>query len=86
MNLGGPDGDDRTTVDMNNENVLNALGFYKELNQSLYFDGEEVEYNALLQKAFGGKSFIYHRHNEKLRASQTEWNELWNCCHSTFDR
>lgn len=55
LNLGGPDGDDRTTVDMNNENVLNALGFYKELNQSLYFDGEEVEYNALLQSFLEGR-------------------------------
>ncbi len=55
LNLGGPDGDDRTIVDMNNENVLHALGFYKELNQSLYFDGEEVEYHALLQSFLEGR-------------------------------
>ncbi len=55
LNLGGPDGDDRTVVDMNNENVLNALGFYKELNQSLYFDGEEVQYDALLQSFLEGR-------------------------------
>lgn len=55
LNVGGADGDDRTIVDMNNEKVLEALSFYKELNQSLYFDGEEVDYQAMIQSFLEGK-------------------------------
>lgn len=55
LNIGGADGDDRSIVDMNNEKVLEALSFYKELNQSLYFDGEEVEYASMLQSFLDGK-------------------------------
>ncbi len=55
LNLGGEDRDDKTVVDINNEQVLEALTFYKELNQSLYFDAEEVEYDSMLQSFLEGK-------------------------------
>ncbi len=55
LNIGGTDGDDRTVVDMNNEQVLEALTFYKELNQSLYFDASEVDYDDMLQSFLEGK-------------------------------
>lgn len=55
LNVGGPDGDDREIVDMNNEQVLEALTFYKELNQSLYFDASEVNYDMMLQSFLEGK-------------------------------
>lgn len=55
LKLGGENGDDKTVVDINNEQVLEALTFYKELNQSLYFDAEEVEYDSMLQSFLEGK-------------------------------
>lgn len=55
LNIGGADGDDRTIVDMNNEQVLEALTFYKELNQSLYFDASEVNYDDMLQSFLEGR-------------------------------
>ena len=55
LKLGGEDGDDKTVVDINNEQVLEALIFYKELNQSLYFDAEEIDYDQLLQSFLEGR-------------------------------
>ena len=55
LNLGGTDRDDRSIIDMDNEQVLEALTFYKELNQSLYFDAEEVDYDSMLQSFLEGK-------------------------------
>lgn len=54
-NLGGPYGDDRTIIDLNNEKVIDALTFFKQLNQSLYFDASEVEYTAMLSEFLEGK-------------------------------
>lgn len=55
LNLGGTDADDRSIVDIDNEQVLEALTFYKELNQSLYFDASEVDYDTMLQEFLEGK-------------------------------
>ena len=55
LNIGGANGDDKTIVDMNNEKVLEALSFYKSLNQSLYFDAEEVNYQAMIQSFLEGR-------------------------------
>lgn len=55
LNLGGADRDDRSIVDMNNEQVIEALTFYKELNQSLYFDASEVDYDMMIQSFLEGK-------------------------------
>lgn len=55
LNLGGADADDRSIVDINNEQIIEALTFYKELNQSLYFDASEVDYDTMLQEFLEGK-------------------------------
>ncbi|NLZ80481.1 MAG: extracellular solute-binding protein [Clostridiales bacterium] len=55
LELGGVNGDDRSIVDINNEEVINALTSYKYLNQKLYFDTEGLTYNTVLQKFLEGK-------------------------------
>lgn len=55
LNIGGEDRDNRDIVDMNNEKVLEALSFYKGLNQSLYFDAEEVDYQTMIQSFLEGR-------------------------------
>lgn len=55
LNLGGADRDDRSVIDIDNERVLEALTFYKELNQSMYFDAQEVNYDSMLQSFLEGR-------------------------------
>lgn len=67
LNLGGANRDDRTIVDINNEQVIKALTFYKQLNQSLYFDASEVEYHQLIQDFLEGKILYTIGGTESLR-------------------
>ena len=55
LNLGGPYGDDETVIDLTNESVVEALSFYKNLNQSLYFDAAESDYQTVLEEFLNGK-------------------------------
>lgn len=53
--LGGEYGDDASVVDVANESAVDALSFYKQLNQSLYFDAAESGYDKVLQEFIEGK-------------------------------
>lgn len=55
LNLGGEYGDDISVVDIANDNVVEALTFYKELNQALYFDADDSNYEEVLKKFLEGK-------------------------------
>ncbi|MBE5948908.1 MAG: extracellular solute-binding protein [Lachnospiraceae bacterium] len=55
MNLGGIYGDDASVVDIANDNVIEAVTFFKELNQTLYFDADDSNYNEVLKKFLEGK-------------------------------
>jgi len=55
LNLGGTYGDDISVVDIANDNTIEALTFYKELNQALYFDAEDSNYEDVLKKFLEGK-------------------------------
>lgn len=55
LNLGGIYGDDATKIDLVSESVVDALAFYKHLNQSLYFDAAESDYNTVLEEFLSGK-------------------------------
>ena len=55
LNLGGTYGDDETEIDLTNESVIQALSFYKNLNQSLYFDAAESDYDTVLEEFLNGK-------------------------------
>lgn len=55
LNLGGIYGDDATSIDLTSESVVDALSFYKHLNQSLYFDAAESDYNTVLEEFLNGK-------------------------------
>lgn len=68
LNLGGSNGDDRSVVDINNEQLIQALSFYKQLNQSLYFDAAEVDYNALIERFLNGAVLYTIGGTNSLRA------------------
>lgn len=55
LNLGGVYGDEETIVDLTNESVVEALSFYKKLNQSLYFEAEESNYDTVFEEFLNGK-------------------------------
>lgn len=55
LELGGENGDDRTIVSINNEEVINSLISYKNLNLKLYPDLEGLTYDAVLQKFLEGR-------------------------------
>lgn len=55
LNFGGPYGDDETIMDLVNDSVVEALSFYKKLNQSLYFEAEDSNYDIVLEEFLNGK-------------------------------
>lgn len=55
LNLGGTYGDDVAILDLTSTSVVDALSFYKHLNQSLYFDAAESDYNTVLEEFLNGK-------------------------------
>lgn len=55
LNFGGAYGDDASVLDLVNESAVEALTFYKRLNQSLYFDAAESEYDTVLEEFLNGK-------------------------------
>ena len=55
LNLGGEYGDDASVVDIANEKVIEALTFYKKLNQALYFDADDSNYEEVLKDFLDGK-------------------------------
>lgn len=55
LNLGGEYGDDSSVVDIANEKTIEALAFYKELNQILYFDADDSDSKKVLDDFAAGK-------------------------------
>lgn len=55
LNLGGVYGDNAAEIALTNESVLEALTFYKHLNQSLYFDAAESNHDTVLEEFLNGK-------------------------------
>jgi len=55
LNLGGPYGDDASVIDLTNDSVIEALSFYKQLNQRLYFEASESDYDVVLEDFLNGK-------------------------------
>ena len=68
LNLGGTYGDDLSVVDIANDNTIEALTFYKELNQALYFDADDSNYEDVLKKFLEGKILYTMGDTEHLAA------------------
>lgn len=55
IQIGGPCGDDRTILDVNNEKTLEALEMYQSLNQFFFMETEGMDYDSILQDFLDGK-------------------------------
>lgn len=56
MNLGGASGDDINSIDVYNENTINCMSFYQQLNQFFAIDENAVNYDKVLQDFIDGKT------------------------------
>ncbi|WP_408070636.1 extracellular solute-binding protein [Butyrivibrio sp. JL13D10] len=56
MNLGGASGDDISTIDVYNEDTINCMSFYQQLNQFFAIDESAVNYDKVLQDFIDGKT------------------------------
>lgn len=55
LNFGGTCGDDASVIDINNANVIEALTYFKQINQALYFDAADSSYDSVLKDFLDGK-------------------------------
>lgn len=58
MIVGGNAGDNPEEIDIYNENAINCLQVYQELNQFFSIDAEEVDYNSVIQEFVEGKTIF----------------------------
>lgn len=56
LNLGGPAGDDISQIDVYNENTINCMSFYQQLNQFFAIDEDAVNYDKVIQDFIDGKT------------------------------
>ena len=56
LNLGGQSGDDISQIDVYNENTINCMSFYQQLNQFFAIDESVVTYDKVLQDFIDGKT------------------------------
>lgn len=55
MILGGDCGDDKTNIDVNNQEAISCLEVYKALNQFFYIESDLVSYESVIQDFLDGK-------------------------------
>lgn len=55
INVGGPDGDDASVVDICNENSVQCLNLYQSLNQFFSIEAKETTYDSVMQEFMDGK-------------------------------
>ncbi len=56
LNLGGPAGDDVSQIDVYNENTINCMSFYQQLNQFFAIEEDEVNYDKVISDFIEGKT------------------------------
>ncbi len=56
LNLGGEAGDDTSQIDVYNENTINCMSFYQQLNQFFAIDENDVSYDKVIQDFIEGKT------------------------------
>ncbi len=55
LNFGGTCGDNASIIDIDNAEVIEALTYFKQINQALYFDAADSDYNDVLKDFLAGK-------------------------------
>ncbi|HKM05339.1 MAG TPA: extracellular solute-binding protein [Lachnospiraceae bacterium] len=58
MIVGGDTGDNPDNIDIYNENAINCLQVYQELNQFFSIDADAVDYNSVIQEFLEGKTIF----------------------------
>ncbi|WP_035767863.1 sugar ABC transporter substrate-binding protein [Butyrivibrio sp. NC2002] len=56
LNMGGAAGDDISQIDVYNDNTINCMSFYQQLNQFFAIDEDEVSYDKVIQDFIDGKT------------------------------
>lgn len=56
LNVGGPAGDDISQIDVYNQNTINCMSFYQQLNQFFAIDEDAVNYEKVVQDFIDGKT------------------------------
>lgn len=56
MIVGGDPGDDKTDININNEQTMQCLEVYKALNQFFYIESDTVTYDSVIQDFIDGKA------------------------------
>ncbi len=81
MNLGGASGDDIGTIDVYNEDTINCMSFYQQLNQFFAIDESAVNYDKVLQDFIDGKTVFTVATSDavaKIEAAKAEGNCSFN--------
>lgn len=55
INVGGPNGDDLSCIDIYNMDAVTALTVYQDLNQFFSFDYEDISYESVIDEFINGK-------------------------------
>jgi len=55
LSVGGDAGDDKTNINIYNENAVTALKVYQQLNQFFSIEADEITYDSVLQEFIDGK-------------------------------
>ncbi|MCR5800129.1 MAG: sugar ABC transporter substrate-binding protein [Lachnospiraceae bacterium] len=55
INVGGPNGDDTSVIDIYNMNAITAMSVYQSLNQFFSFDYEDISYDSVIDEFMSGK-------------------------------
>ncbi|MCR5343760.1 MAG: extracellular solute-binding protein [Butyrivibrio sp.] len=77
MNLGGESGDDISAINVYNEDTINCMSFYQQLNQFFAIDESAVNYDKVLQDFIDGKTVFTVATSDavaKIEAAKAEGN------------
>ncbi|WP_051656573.1 extracellular solute-binding protein [Butyrivibrio sp. AE3004] len=77
LDLGGESGDDISKIDVYNENTINCMSFYQQLNQFFAIDENAVNYDKVLQDFIDGKTVFTVATSDavaKIEAAKAEGN------------
>lgn len=75
MNIGGASGDDKTVIDIYNEDTIICMQVYQNLNQFFSIDSKESSYSSVLNSFLEGKSVFTVATTDALAAIQAAKDE-----------
>lgn len=71
LNVGGDSGDDKSNIDMNNQQVIDCLEVYQGLNQFFYIEPDTASYESTIQEFLAGKMVFTIGTSELLERLET---------------